>query len=298
MEVFKSLHVIKNSCIGLGFFDGVHRGHQILIQKLVELSNKTKSKSVILTFQKSPAEYFIEKVDYITTNGEKEELLSSLGVDYVIGLDFNEEMVRMSAEDYLKNIIRAYFSPKYILSGFNHTFGNAKSGTPKFLKDNEKKYGYKYIEIPPVKYGNEVISSTLIRNYLKAGNIKKANDLLGHKFKISGTVKKGNQIGKTIGFPTANINYPVSKPEIPYGVYCVEVTCRGKYYKGMLNYGIKPTIDRREKEPVAEVYIIGFDDNIYGENINIFLKDKIRDEKKFASLEELKKQIKEDLKRC
>lgn len=298
MEVLKKLCVIDNVCVGLGFFDGVHKGHTALIKKLVELSKETHSKSVIITFQKNPAECFIKNVTYITSNEEKEKLMSSLGVDYVFELDFNTELKNMSAENYLEKIIYSNFKPKYILTGFNHTFGRGKCGTSEFLRTNQGKYGYKYIEIPPIKYNNEIISSTLIRNCIEEGNLKKANNLLGHNFLITGTVQKGNQIGRTIGFPTANIKYPKEKPEIPFGVYSVRVKVLNKLYRGMLNYGIKPTINGGKNDPVAEVHILDFDNNIYGEKIGMYILEKIRNEKKFNSLEELKEQIAKDLKKC
>jgi len=298
MKVLKEVSVISNTCIGLGFFDGVHKGHLELINKLVELSKKTNTNSVIVTFQKSPAECFYNDVDYITTNSEKEEILNSLGVDYAVELDFDKNMMQMTAKDYLEKILYSNFKPKYILTGFNHTFGKEKAGNALFLNKYQEKYNYKYIEIPPVKTQNDIISSSFIKTLLNKGDIKKANELLGHCFKISGTIIKGNQIGRTIGFPTANIKYPEIKTKIPFGVYCAEVSLEDKQYKGMLNYGIKPTINNGKNEPVAEVHIIGFNNDIYGKQIDISILNKIRDEKIFNSLDELKKQIKEDLKRC
>ena len=298
MEVLKKLCVIENSCVGLGFFDGVHKGHSALIKKLVEFSLKTNTKSVVITFKKNPAEYFFKGVTYITSNEEKESLISSLGADYMFELDFNADLKNMSAEDYLNKIIYSNFKPKYILTGFNHTFGKGKCGTPEFLRANQEKYGYKYVEIPPVKYNDEIISSTLIRHCIENGDLKKANNLLGHDYLITGTVQKGNQIGRTIGFPTANIKYPETKPEIPYGVYSARVKVSDKLYRGMLNYGIKPTINGGNNAPVVEVHILDFDKDIYGEKIDISILEKIRNEKTFNSLNELKQQIKDDLKRC
>ena len=297
MHISEELLKLGSSCVGLGFFDGVHKGHKVIIDELVRLSKKNSSKSCLITFKKSPAEMFIDNVKYLNLPDEKEKLISELGVDYLIRLDFNEELMKLSADEYLK-MVCAYFNPKYIVSGFNHTFGKHKTGNNTFLKEHERVYNYIYKEIPPVESDGKVVSSTLIRENLTKGDIKIANKLLGYNYSIEGVVVEGNKIGRTIGFPTANIIYPNKKVEIPYGVYCAKVETKDKIYNGMLNYGIKPTINEDRTEPVAEVHIIGFNKDIYGEKIKISIIDKIRDEKKFNSIDELKNQIKEDLKQC
>ena len=298
MEIFKELKTVENSCIGLGFFDGVHKGHKELIKNLVRLSKENDAKSVILSFKQSPAEKFLDKVDYITSIEERELFISQLGVDCMFELNFNDTLMNMTAEDYLNKIIYTYFKPKYILSGFNHTFGKDKTGTPEFLKLMQKKYNYTYIEIPPILQDNTPISSTLIRKMIIDGKPDLANLMLGYNFSIEGIVESGNKIGRTIGFPTANIQYPKYKPELPYGVYCAGVTLNGTTYRGVLNYGIKPTINSGKNLPVAEVHIIGFNDNIYGQKIRISVLNKIRGEKKFSSLEELKNEINKDISKC
>ena len=298
MEILKDLRIIENSCVGLGFFDGVHLGHTKLINDLCNIANTDNCPSVILTFKNSPAEIFFNNVDYLTSSKERECLINNLGIKYMVELDFDKKLMSMTADDYLREVIYKYFKPRYILCGFNHTFGKEKKGNTKFLWDSKEKYGYNFVEIPPVTYDGEVISSTLIKKYLSEGNIIHANEMLGHKFSISGIVIKGNQIGQKIGFPTANILYPAYKSKIPFGVYCAEVDIEGQCYKGMLNYGIKPTIKSNNDEPIAEVHILGFNNNIYGKKIKISIVNKIRDEQKFNSLEELKLQIKKDLIKC
>ncbi len=299
MEVIRELKKFEHTCLGLGFFDGVHKGHIELLKKLINISKNNNKKSVVITFLKSPAEKFIKKedVNYLTTLKEKEDILSELEIDYLVELDFNDNLMNMTAGEYIEKVLYNYFKPDYIISGFNHTFGKNKSGTPDILREYQDKFNYNYIEMPEVKIKNETVSSTLIRKELAGGNIKKANSFLSYPFKIGGTVIKGNKIGRTIGFPTANITYPKEKVKIPFGVYSTIVTVTGKTYKGMLNYGIKPTINK-ECKPVAEVHIIEFNKDIYGENIQIEILDKIRDEKKFNSLEGLKQQITEDMKKC
>lgn len=298
MEILNKFESIdEDVALGMGFFDGVHIGHRKLICDLVSTSKVNELKTVLLTFKNSPAELFYSDVKYITLNSEREKLIESFGIDYMVELDFNDNLKKISAEDYLRKVCN-FYKPKYIYSGFNHTFGFNKIGNSSFLSQKSKIYGYEFVEIPPIKFEEKTVSSTYIRELLKSGNVKTANKLLIEPFSISGKVIKGNQLGRTIGFPTANIDYPEKKAEIPYGVYCAEVKYMDNHYRGMLNYGVKPTVKNGKNNPVAEVYIIDFDKDIYGETIKISVLDKIRNEKKFESLEDLKNQIEKDLMKC
>lgn len=289
---------LENTVVGLGFFDGVHLGHQELIKQLVSTAKENNIKSVLITFQKSPAEKFIDNVEYLTLNEEKENLISNLGVDYLFELDFDDEMMNLSGLEYLEKIVFNCFKPMYIFTGFNHTFGKDKSGNPELLKINQEKFGYKYIEIPAVELAGEIVSSTRIRKSLKDGNVALANMLLGYNYVLSGKVIEGNKLGRTIGFPTANLIYPFSKVQIPYGVYSVSAEIEGQIYLGMLNYGTKPTVNKVDAEPILEVNIFNFDKNIYNKQIKINLIEWIREEQKFSSLTDLKSQIEKDLERC
>ncbi len=298
MEICKDLLNLENTVVGLGFFDGVHLGHQELIKQLVSTAKENNLKSVLITFQKSPAEKFVDNVEYLTLNTEKENLISNLGVDYLFELDFDDEMMNLSGLEYLEKIVFNCFKPKYIFTGFNHTFGKDKSGNPELLKINQEKFGYKYIEIPAVELEGEIVSSTRIRKSLKDGNVTFANKLLGYNYVLSGKVIEGNKLGRTIGFPTANLIYPFPKVQIPYGVYSVSVEIEGQIYFGMLNYGTKPTVNKVGAEPILEVNIFNFDKNIYNKQIKINLIEWIREEHKFSSLTDLKSQIEKDLERC
>ncbi len=298
MKIIKDLEYIKNSCVGLGFFDGVHIGHKKLLETLTSQATKYNTSSVVVTFKNSPAEIFSKNVEYLTTLSEREQLIEMYNIDYMIELDFDENLKNITAEDYLENILVKYLSPIYIVSGFNHTFGKGKVGNPEFLKEQQKKYNYKYEEIPSVKINEEIISSTKIKQYLHENKIEEANKLLGRNYSISGTVIRGNQIGRKIGFPTANIDYPEKKVKISNGAYKAVVTHNGQTYTGLLNYGYKPTVSANITKPVAEVHIIGFNKDIYGENIEISVIKKIRDEKRFNSTDELKQQIIKDKEIC
>lgn len=297
MKVFNNIIQLENSAIALGFFDGVHIGHQELIKEVVKSAKENNTKSVLITFKKSPAETFGREVKYITTNEEKETLIANKGIDYIIELSFDKKLMNMTAIDYLKNLT-INLHPYSIITGFNHTFGKNKIGTPQFLKEQSNLLDFKYIEIPAIIHNNKIVSSTLIKKYIQDGNLEIANTILGHDFNIKGNVIEGNKIGRTIGFPTANITYPENIVEIPFGVYKCNVNVDNKIYSGLLNYGIKPTIKENKKKPIAEVHIIDFSENIYGQDIKIFIQKRLRQEKKFNSIEELKLQIKEDLKQC
>ena len=298
MEIYEGLVSVENSCVGLGFFDGVHLGHKALLKDLVNLARSSGLTSVILTFKESPAKMFCDSLKYISSTQERENMFRSLGVDVVVELDFNEDLMNLSADEYLNEIVFKNFKPKYIFSGFNHTFGKNKSGDAGFLKNNQAKYSYIYKEIPPVMYESEVVSSSVIKKYISAGDIKRANAMLGYEFSINGVVIEGNKLGKSIGFPTANICYPNYKVEIPYGVYKASAVVNDKKYNAILNYGNKPTVSLNNVNPVAEVHIIGFNSDIYGQKIDVNIRSMIRSEKRFDSLEGLKQQIIKDIELC
>lgn len=287
----------KNLSLALGFFDGVHRAHRKVILNAVEYAKQNGIKSAVITFNTHPAEAAGKQVKYITTIQTRDELIKSLGVDYIFSIDFDKNLMDITHTEYLDALVNK-FNPQAITTGFNHTFGKARLGTSGFLEENSKKYGYEYFLIKPETLNGEVISSSVIRKKLAAGDISLANEMLGHSFSFGGKVIYGNQIGRTIGFPTANIIYPEELVTIPYGVYAVRITVKNETHKGMMNFGIKPTIDETNKIPVAEVHILNFDDDIYGEAVNIDIEKQIRTERKFPSLEELKKQIEKDLMSC
>ena len=274
----------------LGFFDGIHLGHKRVIESAVDFARKNNSKTILLTFPKSPAEYFGKNTQYIYERLFNYETAKSLGVDFVIETDF-AGLVNISASDYLRQIIEKY-SPIAIFSGFNYSFGRERYGDPSFLKENQNFYKYEYFCIEPVLDNETPISSTYIKSLLGNSEIEKANRLLYRPFSLEGTVIKGTQTGRTIGFPTANIKYPDSIIQIPYGVYKINVFGS----TAILNWGLKPTVGG--KEPTLEIYIPNFDENIYGKTVRFEVLKKIRDEKKFNSLLELQAQIKEDLKEC
>ena len=270
----------------LGFFDGIHIAHKELIQSAVKLG-----KTILITFKESPAIFFKKPYKYIYPREYSLNKIKDLGVNEILEFDFSQ-IAGMAAEDYIKFIVEK-FSPKAIYTGFNHTFGANKSGSPELLKKMEEKYNYKYHCIPPIEDNGEIVSSTLIKTLIQAGNIERANRLLGTNFFIENIVEEGAKIGRTIGFPTANINYPKNIIELPYGVYSIKYN----EYSGVLNWGMRPTVNNTLK-PIAEAHIIDFNENLYGKKVRLEIIKKIRDEKKFENLDELKAQINKDIKKC
>lgn len=291
MQVYSDLNENKDIAIALGYFDGVHLGHQAVIESAVNFAKANNLKSAVITFKDHPCCYFYGVCPkYILSRNDRQEQIQRLGVDYLYELDFDEKLSLLSAEDYLENVLIKHFSPKSISTGFNHSFGANKSGNVDFLKNNQSIYGYKYFEISPKRSGEEVISSTIIRNYLHNGEIEKANKMLGRSFQISGVVVEGQKIGRTLGFRTANIDYPTELVDIPFGVYEVKT----QYGKGIANFGFRPTISN-EYKAVLETHILDFSDDIYGETINIDFIRMLRPEQKFTSIEALKQQIQADI---
>ena len=281
---------MKSVCLILGFFDGVHKGHSSVISSAVDFARQNSSRTVLITFRTSPAVYFNSKVEYIYPREVSYNIIKKLGVDYIVEKDFSE-LVNITAQDYLKSLF-ADFTPISISTGFNHTFGHNREGNAEFLEKYQNEYNYKYFCAPAYYSENEVVSSTLIKKYLKAGNLIRVNEMLTEPYTIESEVVHGQKLGRKLGFPTANMMYPADCVKIPHGVYLVSTS----FGKGVLNWGVKPTLD--SKSEVLEVHIPGFEKNIYGEKLKIQILKKIRDEKKFSSLDELKEQINKDVKEC
>lgn len=294
MKIFTEFNKQENLSLILGFFDGIHQGHRIVISTGVNYAKDNGLKSALITFNNAPAVFFNKKEPkYILTKSEKINMIENLGVDYLYLLDFNEDFAKINAFDYLKMLIDN-FAPKAITTGYNHYFGYNKSGNSDFLELMQKEYNYKYLQIEPVKVKNGIVSSSKIKEALSNGDIQTANYMLGYRFYVENEVIKGEQIARTLGFNTANLLFPEDVIEIPNGVYAVEVNIDDKNYIGIANYGSKPTVTDSDKK-ILEVHIINFDQDIYGKNIKVSFLDKIRDEKKFQSLTSLKEQIKKDI---
>ena len=295
MEIIKELREIPNLSLALGFFDGVHLGHQAVINCAVEYARSIAVESAIVTFNQNPHSYLNEITPkYILTLEDKYKYFKELGIDYVIELDF-PEICNMSYSDYLENILVKYFRPQAISTGFNHRFGFERAGTVKYLSDSQDKYRYLFFATPPEAIWGDVISSSAIREYIKSGAMDMAATMLGRKFSVSGTVIKGKELGRTIGFPTANIIYPLEIIEPEYGVFDVDVTLEdGSVHHGIANFGVSPTVSN-DGIAILEAHLFDFDGDLYDKQIRVSFNRRIREELKFDTIEELKTQIEFDV---
>lgn len=288
----------KNPCVALGTFDGIHLGHQKVIKKAIERAKELEGTSILFTFSPHPLNIITSSKGpkMINSKNEKEFLLKKLGIDVLIFVNFTVEFSDLHPEKFMKNILKDILDVKEIFVGFNYTFGKNAIGTTKYMEELSKKYDIKLNVVEPVKVKNEIVSSTIIRKYIKNGNLEKAEELLGYPIMISGEIIHGKKIGRKIGFPTANLKI-VNKAYPPYGVYGVRIIFdseKDNSYYGIMNIGKNPTL--KPGEHSIEVNIFDFDKNVYGEKIIIELIKFIRYEKKFKVAEELIKEIKNDIK--
>lgn len=265
------------SVLVLGTFDGVHIAHRALINE----AKKTGEKVIVCTFD-AP----FNKSELLSLKEEKNILLKEAGADEVFFQEF-ENICQLSPEEYI-NLLWERFHPTKIFTGFNHHFGKDAKGNHVTLSEMGKKLGFVPVMLPPVKEGDEVVSSTLIRSCIKDGNMDKANKLLGRNYSVSGQTVHGKSIGNTIDFPTANTAVPQNKL-VPKGVFATWVKIDNRIRKGMTNVGTNPTVENDSL--TVETHILGFSEDVYGKNLEIFFVKKIRDDKKFNSLDELKEQL-------
>ena len=291
----KKIH--KGSIILIGNFDGLHLGHQKLFNSAYLLKRKKKLKVGVYTFDPIPKMFFFKNIqNYRVSNlNQKISLFKKFKVDFIVNQTFNKKFSKLSCNKFIENILYKKLKAKYIFVSNNFRFGNKREGNVKLLKSLEQKYNYKIIKPSPLKNKNRIISSTLIRNLLKKGKLNLANKYLGRKWSVEGFVTKGRQMGKKIGFPTCNIsmqNYVIAKP----GVYVVKIFIEknNKSLKGIANLGYRPTFN--QNKILLEVNIFNFNKNIYNKKLTVQFLKFIRGEKKFKGVNQLKKQIKLDLK--
>jgi riboflavin kinase/FMN adenylyltransferase len=290
-----------NAVITIGTFDGVHTGHQQIIQLMKAEAAKVNGETVIITFHPHPRKIIKTgeaPVFLLNTLEEKIELLKKSGLDHLVIVPFTEIFSNQTAEEYIENFLVKTFHPHSIIIGYDHHFGKGRTGNYQLLEAKGIEYSYKVKEIPAHMLQEIAISSTKIRNSLLSGDVETANACLGYSYFFSGKVIEGNKLGRTIGYPTANLKIENEDKLIPgNGVYAVEIqTPDSKLQipdlKGMMNIGVRPTIDGINR--VIEVNIFDFDSTIYGGTLTIILKKYLRSEKKFDGLDELKKQLSKD----
>ena len=281
------------TAISLGKFDGIHRGHELLLEQLLK-KKQEGYKTVIFTFNIPPKKVLdSEDIKVLTTNEEKMHMFDSFGIDYLIECPFTPEIMTMEAERFIEMLVKN-LSVKCIVAGEDFCFGHNRRGNYQMLKEYADKLSYEAIILPKMKEEKRDISSTFVREEISAGRIEMANKLLGYPYFVSGQVKHGKHIGRTIGFPTVNLIPPQNKLLPKYGVYITKVTIDGIVYHGITNVGCKPTIEG--ENPVGiETHILDFKQNAYNKVIIVTFIKKIRDERKFPNLESLLEQIRLDV---
>ncbi len=269
----------------LGTFDGVHTAHRALLKEAAKHADDV----IACTFDIPPASYFDGDVRVLSTAAEKEQLLINSGATDVFMQKFDAHLAEMMPEEYIFSLCKR-FKPDYIVAGFNHHFGKNASGTFGTLSALSAEYHFRAVMGMPFKNGGELVSSTLIRNCLASGNVERAAELLGRRYSLSGTVTTGKHLGAKLGFPTANLEYPPAKCIPAHGVYATLCTLDGRTYKGMTNIGTNPTVSDGDSV-FAETHLLGFDGDIYGHDMSVHFIKRVRDEIKFGSVNELKKQL-------
>ena len=298
MKVYNSINSfdsVKKTIVTIGTFDGVHIGHKIILEKIVSNAKGLDCESVVLTFFPHPRMVLHENSDIklLNTSSEKAFLLEKNGIDSLIIHPFNQEFSLLSAEDFVKSILVDKLNIKKIIIGYDHRFGRNRTANIDDLILFGKEFGFEVEQISAQEINDIAISSTKIRDAIVDGNISLANQYLGYNYFFSGNVVKGKQLGRTIGFPTANIKIAEDYKLIPKeGVYIVKNSLESKTVFGIMNIGNRPTVDG--KNQTIEVYFIDFEKDIYDENITIEILEFIRNEQKFDSLDLLKAQIQKD----
>lgn len=289
---------IQNPILTIGVFDGVHLGHQRVLDRLKEIAKQKEGESVVVTLWPHPRlvlDNDVESLRLLNNIEEKKYLLSKTNIDHLIIIPFTKEFSQLSACDFIEEYLVKRINVKHLVVGFNHQFGKDRKAGFDFLNECAQKYGFSIEKLDAKLVNNDKVSSTKIRGFLTSGNLNIANNYLGYEYFISGNVVEGNQIGRKIGFPTANIKIPEPYKQIPMdGVYAVRVKLNGDSFFGMLNIGSRPTIESFPVTKNIEVHILNFDQKIYNQTITVSFVKRIRDEKRFNGLDELTQQLNRD----
>lgn len=281
------------SAVTIGKFDGIHRGHRELLDRILEKKSQGLN-ATVFTFDKSPAEFFSgNPIPSLTTKEEKRRIFDFLGVDTLIEYPLTKESAAISPEDYINNILCKQINMKYIAAGTDLSYAHMGRGDARLLMQlSNGRYDVEIVN--KITIDNEEVSSSLIRDVVSAGNMEKAEKLIGVPYAVSGIVSHGRALGRKMGFPTVNIEVSSEKLMPPYGVYFAEVSVDGEHYNGITNIGCKPTVTD-SKTVFAETNIFDFDDDIYGKRITVKLLKFTRPEQKFNSVDELKERISIDI---
>ncbi|SHI43869.1 bifunctional riboflavin kinase/FAD synthetase [Desulfofundulus thermosubterraneus] len=301
MKVYETWEGMRNQyanlMVGLGNFDGVHLGHRQLICKMVTAARERKATPAVFTFHPHPLAVLDPEhaPPLLLTPHAKEKIMCRLGVEVLLRVPFTAEFARIGPREFIEEVLFRGLGVKTVFVGYNYTFGYRGEGTPELLKEYSRKYGFEVHVVPPVTVDGQVVSSTLIRSLLLAGEVTKAARFMGYYPFVEGQVVTGDRRGSTLGFPTANLN-PEEGLLIPAnGVYSVEVEVDGDRFLGVANIGTKPTFNAKNVRPNIEVHLLDFQGDLYGRWILVRFRRRLREERRFASVAELVAQIQKDI---
>ncbi|MCG8580893.1 MAG: bifunctional riboflavin kinase/FAD synthetase [Bacteroidales bacterium] len=284
--------------ITIGMFDGVHTGHRVLLGQLTDMAKAVGGESVVITFWPHPRMVLkqdADKLRFLTSPEERTKLFGQLGIDHLVLIPFSLELANLTAEEFIQQILIDKLNIHHLMVGYNHRFGKGRQHSYEEYQGFATKYSFTISLVEAVLTDGMQTSSTDIRNHLLAGEMKAANRILGYEYAVSGRVVGGQQLGRRIGYPTANIEVEEPYKLIPPdGVYAVKVRVEGKDYGGMLNIGYRPTVNHNVDHRSLEVHIFDFNRDIYSEEIELEFVERVRDEQKFANVDALKAQLKKD----
>ena len=300
MQIHYNLDNFKavNPVVTIGTFDGVHLGHREVISELKRISAISEGESVVFTFEPHPRIVIAPQEDslrLLSTKNEKINLMEKIGIDHLVIYPFTIDFSKLSYNEFVRNILVGKMNISSLVVGYDHRFGQGRKGDFSSLELLSKELNFKVEQLSQLLVDSKVVSSTKIRMALEVGDVSKANHFLGYRYSLSGKVIEGKQLGRKLGFPTANIETFDNHKLVPCdGVYAVFVQTGERIYKGMLNVGIRPTVNYNADHKSIEVHIFDFDSDIYNTEITLYFVMKIRDEQKFAGIVELHKQLVND----
>lgn len=296
IEGITELSPLERTVVTSGTFDGVHIGHQKILKRISDLSKTINGKSVVITFWPHPRfvlRPYDNSLKLLSTFEEKAEVLEKSGIDILVKIPFTKEFSELTSQEFISSILIEKLKTNILVIGYDHRFGHNREGSFEYLKKNEALHGFKVEEIPKQELEDVAISSTKIRTALLGMDVKTANSYLGRPYSLTGNVIEGAKIGRTIGFPTANLQISESFKLVPSnGVYAIRTNVEGETRNGMLNIGIRPTVNGAAK--TIEAHIFDFSGNLYGKKLKVELISQIREERKFPNLEELSGQLNSD----
>jgi riboflavin kinase / FMN adenylyltransferase len=299
MKVYKGIAEFQQQSYAVvtsGTFDGVHKGHLKILSRLKDIARENNGQTVVITFWPPPRKILkpqMEETKALTTMEEKMEILEEQGIEHLLIIPFTHEFSQLSSEEFIRQILINTIGTKKLVIGYDHRFGKNREGSFEFLNKNASRYGFSIEEIPRQEIEDMVISSTNIRAALSAGNVDTAKEYLGRPYSIKGKVIHGNKLGRTLGYPTANVYVEDPDKLIPQdGVYAVHVRHEDKIYGGMLNIGNNPTIEGKGRS--IEVNLFNFNEEIYGEYLTLEFVSFLRKEEKYSSLDQLTEQLRKD----